>query len=167
MMRSKARINFKNIIIWRHAEAALADITLGEDDMARALTDKGQRQAKRVARWLKQHMPKELSLLCSPATRALQTAEALNYNIHVCDALRPGASLQDVLSALADWDATNVLLVGHQPWVGQLVAHLAGFSDADISIKKGAVWWLRQSLEHTKLQAAQYSIIAVQAPNLL
>jgi phosphohistidine phosphatase len=167
-------VAFNNIILWRHAEAEPADYELGEDDMARVLTSKGERQAKRMARWLKLYLPKETTLMCSPAVRCEQTAEALNYTTNVSSALRPTTSLQEVLVMLANIETSgkdisnrNVLLIGHQPWLGQLVTHLTGFSGAELTIKKGAIWWLRQSSVLPTDNSPRYSVISVQAPSLL
>jgi len=156
---------FNNIIVWRHAEAELANNESRESDLARTLTSRGQRQAKRMAHWLKQYLPKETMLLCSPAVRCVQTAEALEHKIILDQALSPGAKLQEILDVLANLESSqlNLLLVGHQPWLGQLVTHLTGFSGAELNIKKGAIWWLRQSLN----QSFQYTVISVQAPSFL
>jgi phosphohistidine phosphatase len=172
-------VNFSNIILWRHAEAEIADYELGEDDMARVLTAKGQRQAKRMARWLKLYLPKETVLLSSPAERAMQTGEALNHKLDISKALRPSANLKEILDFLTSLEASikdapnkSLLIVGHQPWLGQLVTHLTGFSGAELTIKKGAIWWLRQSLNEAtltsaKINLARYNVISVQAPSLL
>ena len=163
------KISFNNIIIWRHAEAHPAEVSMGTDDMARSLTPKGKQQAKRMADWLDKRLPNDFLLVTSPALRAYQTAQALKSGIRVDEALKPTANLQDILNALhklGDLQHTskNLLLVGHQPWLWQLIAHLTGFSVNDINIKKGAVWWLRQSSEKS---FADYNIIAVQSPSLL
>jgi phosphohistidine phosphatase len=163
----------KNLILWRHAEAELADIALSVgEDMARKLTSKGQRQAKLMARWLQEQLPKNLMLLSSPAVRAFQTAETLKHNINVHPALKPGATIQEVLTALANIEShpQNVLIVGHQPWLGALAGYLTG--SAEINIKKGAIWWLRQSLinpsaANSKLAQASFSILTVQTPSLM
>lgn len=156
---------FNNIIVWRHAEAELADETSGKDDIARMLTSKGRRQSRSMARWLKQNLPKDTMLLCSPAMRCVQTAEALKHKITVHQALHPGANLQEILDVLAnlEYAQSNLLIVGHQPWLGQLVTHLTGFSGAELNVKKGAIWWLRQSFN----QAYQYNVLSVLAPNFL
>jgi phosphohistidine phosphatase len=158
-------LTFSNIIVWRHAEAELADNDSRESDLARTLSTRGQRQAKRMARWLKRYLPKDTMLLCSPAVRCVQTAEALNYKITLDQALNPSAKLQEILDVLASLESSplNLLLVGHQPWLGQLVTHLTGFSGAELNIKKGAIWWLRQSLNQTY----HYNVISVQAPSFL
>ena len=163
------KISFNNIIIWRHAEAHPAEVSMSTDDMARSLTPKGKQQAKRMADWLDKRLPNDFLLVTSPALRAYQTAQALKNNIRVEESLKPTANLQQVLEALHKLSdlqpsSKNLLLVGHQPWLWQLIAHLTGFSVGDINIKKGAVWWLRQSSEKSY---ADYNIIAVQSPSLL
>ncbi len=167
--------SFDNIIIWRHAEAEQADFELGEQDSARQLTIKGQHQAKRMARWLKEHLPKNVALVCSPAVRAIQTAEALNYKIQLNNALKPSASLVDVLHELTQYQQQkNILIVGHQPWLGELVAYLFEQTVVDVadiqslSVKKGAVWWLRrQASEKSSALQPGYTLRAMQIPSLL
>ena len=180
----------EHIILWRHAEAK--DIFDGDDmldmiqsDMQRALTQKGLRQAADMAMWLKPQLPKATILQCSPALRAFQTAEAMqyvykSYEININQALKPGVSLNTVLANIAQFNSCNCLvLVGHQPWLGQLAAHLMGISLAghakDLPIKKGAVWWLRldKSLDkplnktREKAVSVHYIIHTVQTPSLL
>jgi phosphohistidine phosphatase len=162
-----------NIILWRHAEAAEASDDTLQDDMARALTPKGQRQAKRMARWLKLHLPENTLLLSSAALRAFQTAQTLNKSIstkiNVHSALNPSASLPEVLAFLASFGVrNNLLLVGHQPLLGRLVENLLGLEENDFNIKKGAIWWLRLEANPANLnQALRYEIISVQTPSLV
>jgi phosphohistidine phosphatase len=54
-------------------------------------------------------------------------------------------------------------LVGHQPWMGQLVGCLLGLGGIDLSIKKGAVWWLRLGSR----EVSKYQLLTVQTPQLL
>lgn len=165
-------LTFKQIILWRHADAAPADIEQGEDDMQRNLTTKGVSQAKKMATWLNLQLSKPSILVGSPALRTMQTAEALKQKIIEAHALRPSANLQEVLKFLTDLETKNkdqiklgnsLIIVGHQPWLGQLVTHLTGFSGAEISIKKGAIWWLRLSLNTPH----KYKVFTVQTPGLL
>ena len=167
-------IQFKNIILWRHAEAVdLLEIDSEfnpntshsvQDDMARALTKNGQQQAKKMAHWLAQHLPKNTNFQCSPALRAFQTAEALKYKININQAFKPGINLQQALSAIACLPADgNVLLLGHQPYLGQLAGYLMGISEVEIHIKKGAIWWLR----HLESAPGRYQIMTVQTPSKL
>lgn len=57
-----------DLILWRHAEAYDADG--GLDDLDRALTPKGERQARRMAEWLGRHLPSTAKVLVSPARPA-------------------------------------------------------------------------------------------------
>lgn len=173
----------EHIILWRHAEAE--ELFDGNDmlqrDMQRALTQKGQRQAADMAKWLKPQLPKASILQCSPALRAFQTAEAIqdvgkSCKININQALKPDASLNTVLANIAQFNSCKCLvLVGHQPWLGQLAAHLLGISMTehakDLPIKKGAIWWLRlnKTLDKAREEAvsARYIMHTVQTPSLL
>ncbi|MDO8419662.1 MAG: histidine phosphatase family protein, partial [Rubrivivax sp.] len=44
-----------DLLLWRHAEALEAGEA--QDDLDRALTRKGERQAQRVADWLNRQLP--------------------------------------------------------------------------------------------------------------
>lgn len=126
------------LILWRHAEAED-----GMPDQERQLTAKGMRQAKKMAAFLRSHLPNNTRILVSPAVRAQQTAQALTEKYDIEPVIAPGASSQEVIKA-AGWPAnkSNVLMIGHQPYLGEAVALLLTDSQADFSIKKGAVWWL-------------------------
>ncbi len=69
-------LNFKHIILWRHADAEplAIDQSSGFD---RVLTETGEIQAKKMAKWLRANLPKNTLILSSPTKRTLQTAEAL------------------------------------------------------------------------------------------
>jgi phosphohistidine phosphatase len=60
-------------------------------------------------------------------------------------ALAPDADVEAVLRA-ARWPQASepVLIIGHQPVLGQVAARLLTGLDQAWSVKKGAVWWLRQ-----------------------
>ncbi len=178
----------EHIILWRHAQAEelfdgddMMQIHTAQSDMQRVLTEKGQRQAADMAMWLKSRLPKATILQCGSALRAFQTAEALHEvnkacKININQALKPGASLNTVLACIAQTNSCDsLLLVGHQPWLGQLAAHLLGTSLAghikELPIKKGAIWWLRldKTLDKTKHEvvSTRYIIHTVQIPSLL
>ena len=174
LKKSPVVLPFKNIILWRHAQAV--DVFDNEeaiyDDSGRPLTIKGQYQAKKMASWLREHLPLDTNLQCSPALRAFQTAEALKYKIHVNNALKPSASISQVLLAVSNLTLqNNLLLVGHQPWIGQLAGYLldtnsqrsSAIMGTEIDIKKGAIWWLRQ----IESVPGRYQIITVQTPSKL
>ncbi len=152
-----------DLILWRHAEAHVAEP--GEDDMQRALTPRGRKQAERMAAWLDIQLPQGTRVLSSPAIRAEQTVRALNRKYKVRDALSPGASVEDVLET-SGWPEARypVLLVGHQPALGGLVAKLLGMPEPACAIRKGAVWWLRHRIREAQ---AQTVLLAVTCPDRL
>lgn len=131
-----------DLILWRHAEAE--DARDGEDDLGRVLTPKGVRQAQRMAEWLSPRLGAPARVLASPARRTHQTAQALGRPIETLAALAPGASAQALIDA-AGWPdaAAPVVIVGHQPTLGQLAARLLTGSSQSWSVRKSAVWWLR------------------------
>lgn len=153
-----------DLILWRHAEAAD-----GFPDAERELTARGVKQAKRVARWLGKRLPEGVRILASPTARTRQTAQALNLPFETNSAVGTGASASDILAA-AGWpegsgspDCT-VLVVGHQPTLGQVAALLLAGREADWTIKKGAVWWFGSRLRGG---GSQTGLLAVMTTELL
>jgi phosphohistidine phosphatase len=128
------------LILWRHAEAENGDDTILDHE--RRLTARGHKQAMQVARWLLKRLPQKPRILVSPAKRTQQTASALELAYEIEPGLGIGASAKNVLQA-AYWPDHSgaVLIVGHQPSLGQVAARLLSGTEADWSIKKGAVWW--------------------------
>ena len=57
------------LILWRHADAEL-----GQPDSERRLTDKGHKQAARMAKWLAERLPEDYVVMASPAVRAQRQA---------------------------------------------------------------------------------------------
>src|SRR5258708_19723740 len=106
-----------DVILWRHADAED-----GKPDLERKLTPKGEKQAKRVAKWLIDHLPEQFSVVASPAVRAQQTAAALGVQVKTDKALAPGASVEQILAAVNT--KKTVVIVGHHPHLAPAVAHL-------------------------------------------
>ena len=127
-----------DLILWRHADAEP-----GEPDIGRRLTAKGLKQAERVAAWLDGHLPDTTRILSSPAERAQQTARALKRKFRVVPELAPGAAASEVLAAAGWPDArSGVLIVGHQPTLGEVAATLLAGEPQPWSMRKAGVWWL-------------------------
>jgi len=152
-----------DLILWRHAEAEL--LREGAQDIDRALTAKGERQAQRMAQWLNQRLAESTRILVSPAVRTQSTAKALGRDFRTVAALAPDASVEALLQA-SRWprSAEPVLIVGHQPTLGLLAARLLCGQDQPWAIKKGAVWWLRS---REREGAFEVVLQAVQAVDLL
>ena len=147
-----------DLIFWRHAEAE--DERDGLADLDRALTGRGDKQAARMGAWLDRHLPEGTRILCSPALRCEQTALALGRKFKLRDELAPGATPAQLLAA-AQWPDSRhaVMLVGHQPAIGETLAQLLRMEAGNCAIRKGAVWWLRtrerDGAEQTLLWAVQ------------
>jgi phosphohistidine phosphatase len=129
-----------DLILWRHAEAEE-----GSPDLQRALTPKGQKQARKMAEWLDTQLPEGCKILVSPSLRTLQTVEPLGRKYKVVPQLAPGASAQDVLRA-ANWPQSKetVMIVGHQPTLGQVAALLICGQEQEWEMKKAGAWWIVQ-----------------------
>jgi len=127
-----------DLILWRHADA--------EDSMPdgeRKLTAKGIKQATRMAKWLTQHLPADTAVVSSPARRALQTARALTEDIRILDGVGTSATPELLLAAI-EWRTArgSVVVVGHQPTLGETAAVLLTGRKLPWELKKGALFWL-------------------------
>lgn len=132
------------LVLWRHAEAEL-----GEPDLGRKLTSKGEKQARRVAEWLQSHLPDTAKIYVSPALRAQQTARALaeisHKKIRTVNEVGPGATAAELLTAVGWPDSrATIVVVGHQPTLGRVAATLLAGQAQDWPIKKAGVWWFSQ-----------------------
>ena len=152
-----------DLLLWRHAEAH--DALPGQDDLERALTPRGEKQAIRMAGWLDRQLPEGARVLVSPARRTEQTALALGRRYKVREELAPGANVDQVLAACG-WPTGKgvTLVVGHQPVLGQTIARLLSITGSECSVKKGAVWWLRHRMRDG---ISQTTLVSVQSPDVL
>lgn len=156
-----------DLILWRHAEAEDLEECddAGGGDLSRRLTQRGDKQAARMAAWLDRQLPDGVRIWSSPSVRTEQTVLALGRKYRVRDELRPDGSVDDLLQ-LVQWpDARQpALIVGHQPTLGRVVARLLHLAEPECSIRKGAVWWLRQREKNGQSQTV---LLTVQTPELL
>ena len=153
-----------DLILWRHAEAREAQD--GEDDLQRPLTARGEKQAARMSAWLDRQLPEGLRVVASPARRTEQTVRALGRKYKLRAELLPGGTPQELLE-LVQWPQGRgaVLVVGHQPVLGQTIAQLLGMQAGDCAVRKGAVWWLRQ--RQRLEQEPETVVMAVQTADFL
>ncbi len=165
-------LTYRNILLWRHADALPFDAEITEDN-DRPLSRKGHLQAKKMANWLNNHLPKHTLIVSSTAVRAKQTAQALSHDFILSDRIAPGASLEVVLKTLYDLSMhhqskSDLLVIGHQPWLGELAGHLLDATQSEpitaLNIKKGAIWWFKNS---TVATAPAYNLLCLQTPRLL
>jgi phosphohistidine phosphatase len=152
-----------DLILWRHAEAE--DGVEGGNDLERALTSRGEKQAARVAAWLDRVLPEGTRILSSPARRCEQTALALGRKYKLRHELAPDGTPAQLLEAV-QWPAARqpVLVVGHQPMLGEVLAQLLGIQGGSCPVRKGAVWWLRTRERGGHEQTV---VVSVQSPDAL
>ena len=131
------------LYVMRHAEAVEGSETL--QDGWRYLTENGRTAAEKMSSAIARIGPKPRLTITSPLTRAVQTAEiaaekACRRNVVIAsELLLPGAAIGELVAYLKGCgDAGRVLLVGHEPQLGLLVATLLGREDMAVSLKKGA-----------------------------
>ncbi len=150
-----------DLILWRHADAEEAPE--GIDDLARVLTPRGVKQAARMASWLDRQLPEGTRIFSSPARRCEQTVMALGRKYKLRAELAPDAGVPALLE-LAQWPASKhaVLLVGHQPVLGEAIAELLQLQQPTCPVRKGAVWWLRTRERDGHQQSV---VAAVQSPD--
>jgi phosphohistidine phosphatase len=152
-----------DLILWRHAEAF--DALEGQEDLSRTLTPKGEKQALRMGQWLDRQLPEGVRVMSSPAIRCEQTVKTLGRKVKYKSDLSPDATLDDFLASVGWPDSKmSVLVVGHQPVLGQAIAYLLGIPTGECSVRKGAVWWLRSRVRDGQTQTV---VVSVQTPELL
>lgn len=149
-----------DLILWRHADAVD-----GVPDIERALTAKGLKQAAQMAAWLNARLPKDALILVSPAKRAMQTAQALERPLQIVKKIAPGADAMSVVLAAGWPDAGGtVVVVGHQPSLGQTASLLMCGAESDLGIKKGGLWWLTNRVRQ---ETQQTLVRVVMTPELV
>ena len=116
------------LILTRHAKSSWDDPRL--DDVDRVLNARGQRSAAAIGRWLKERDYLPDQMLVSMAARARETSDWLSDGLgycpqrHIVDALYL-ASPHRILSELRKATGQTVLLIGHNPGIGEFATEFA------------------------------------------
>ena len=152
-----------DLILWRHAYARRLPewpIPALEEDLARELTPKGHVQAKVAAKWLRQRLSASTRVLCSPAVRCQETVRYLEMDYRICEGIDPQAEAQALLEA-AKWPVSKqpVLLVGHQPALGQVLSKLLGIHGEAVPFRKAGIWWLRHRVRDGVEQTTVHAVV--------
>lgn len=152
------RDTIMDLLLWRHAEAED-----GEDDLKRRLTERGEKQARAMGAWIRQHQPKDLRIIVSPSVRTQQTAEALKLPFETNRKIGPEACVSELIAA-SGWPTAKgaVLIVGHQPSLGRFASLLLAGHESAWSIKKGALWWLSNRVRRDETQTVLRAMIPVE-----
>ena len=129
------------LYLLRHADAD----TVAESDDARALSEKGAAQAKKIARFCAERELRPEVLLASPLTRTRQTAapigERLGVEVLIAPWLASGMTPATATAELREYlRFESVMIVGHEPDFSLLIAHLLGLPDhARFVVRKGSL----------------------------
>lgn len=124
----------------RHADAGDPAEWIGPD-AERPLSSKGVKQAARLAAALVAAGTSVGALRTSPARRCTETcaviAAALDTTATIDEQLADGPTAAHVAKLLARRGSDALLLVGHQPHLGNLVSELTGITT--IPVEKGSM----------------------------
>ena len=160
-----------NLFVVRHGIAE--DAKPGQDDASRALTHEGTRKLRRAVQGMRDLGWRFDRVLTSPWLRAAQTADLLSpvtSGAPITTELLCKSPQSELLALIAEATApakkrSGTAVVGHEPWLGELVAWLA-FGDRrhgdQIELKKGGVVWLDGTAVAGGMQ-----ICAIATPRLL
>lgn len=125
----------------RHAEAE----ALARSENERHLTTKGLEQAAKVGRFCAHIGWIPEGILTSPITRARQTADSVSRHLGGVEVmtehfLESGMSPKEFLNEIQGYSRFDtLLLVGHQPDLGEAIAALLGLSPTALRIRKASL----------------------------
>jgi phosphohistidine phosphatase len=137
-----------NLYLLRHGLAVDRSKPGYKKDADRPLTPKGKQRLWRVAEAMEEMELEFDAIITSPFLRAAQTAEIvaeafeLRKKLSSTEHLTPNGNPKLLLEHIIQIKPApkDVLLVGHEPYLGQLIGLLvAGNTNALIDLKKGAL----------------------------
>ena len=131
------------IYVMRHGDAEAR--ATGLDDADRKLTAKGKRDTERVAKLAKAMKIEPDVILTSPYRRAVETAAIASRCLRAGKLLETSTQLPQAEPAQA-WKEIRshaktgqVLIVGHEPQLSELIAFLLGCPELRLDMKKSAL----------------------------
>lgn len=137
-----------NLFILRHGIAVEHGAPGFARDAERPLTPKGRRQLHKIAAAMRAMKLRFDVILSSPLVRARQTAEIVAADLKVqkrlflADELKPGGNAKTLVKHIMALDSPpeNLLLVGHEPCLSELISlFVTGRSDAGFALKKAGL----------------------------
>ena len=141
-----------DIFILRHASAEEHSPSAFRDDSLRPLTAKGSRRMRQVATAMRALDLSFDVIYTSPFVRAKQTAAIvadvfqLHKKLRETDTLATGGDPEELIRLLqsAGDEFQSILLVGHEPYLSDLISVLlVGDGSLALTMKKGGVCKLR------------------------
>jgi phosphohistidine phosphatase len=138
-----------NLYLMRHGIAVDAgDLNIVHDNQ-RPLSNKGAKRMRRAARGLRRLAIEFDGILTSPILRARQTADivaatlGMESRLEEISGLAPESSVEHLLFGLTRYqDREHLLLVGHQPLLGQTLTSLIDANrevTREFNLRKGSL----------------------------
>jgi len=164
------------LYILRHAIAEDRDENIYPDDSLRPLTTKGKKKMVAIANNLKEMDVTVDLILSSPYVRARGTAKILfkafdlkKEQVKLSDNLAPSGFAKDLIVEINEkYPVENLVLVGHEPYLSELVAMLvAGDPSMSILMKKGGLCRLSiDNLIYGKCATLEWLLVPAQLARL-
>jgi len=135
-----------DLYVMRHGIAADVGEQGACNDSERPLTPEGRRKTRDVAKGLAALDVRPDCIGTSPLLRARETAELAAKQMRgsaspeLCDFLKPGGKIEELIRWLNQTSRNSVLIVGHMPDLARIISRFFGSgSDMDIELKKAGV----------------------------
>lgn len=163
----------RELLLLRHAKS---DWSIDMDDFSRPLKKRGRRAAKQMGRWLSEQNLLPDTILSSPATRALTTAQrvcrqlGLDESSIICDPRIYEAEASTLLTVLKTGaHGQRVLLVGHNPGLENLLIKLIPHSlpAAETHLPTAALAVLAVEGDWQELSEANAKLVTLIRPDSL
>lgn len=137
-----------DLFILRHGEAGKRSPAAG--DFKRPLTVEGKKEIEEISNVFRALQIELDNILTSPLVRAKQTAEIVartvkyKCKIEELESLKPEGSRLQFYSTLSRLKQdSQVLVVGHEPYLSELVSEAISQSDCRIDLKKAGLARIR------------------------
>jgi phosphohistidine phosphatase len=122
----------RTLLLLRHAKSDRTQQV--SEDFERPLNERGRDAATRVGHWMKHHHLRPEWVICSPAARTRETLAIMRTHLPIPDTLIDFddrvylADVQTLLAVLArcPQDMNNILMIGHNPGLEELLVYLCG-----------------------------------------
>ena len=161
------------LLLMRHGKSDWS--TQADRDFDRTLSDKGHIDSPRIGQWIRtsQYVPDQI--ICSPASRARQTAEHVCQEIgmsptHVdSDARIYDADLDGLLTILSEVGVTvkRLMMVGHNPGFSNLLNYLCPENSTGRSMPTAALAIMTLDNTWTNLDKNSGNLLSLILPKQL
>lgn len=147
-----------DLFILRHGDAGRSSVTV-KDDSKRSLTVEGEKEIKDISKGIKGLGIEFDYIFTSPLLRAKQTAELVSKivvptnQIKELDELKPEGSKLQLYHKLSNLKQdSSVLIVGHEPYLSELIGEAISSGKCQIDLKKAGFARIRVTTVLPKLK---------------